>query len=382
MPAPFHYHSVTTINESRSREIVWRRLTQFQDIDRSAERLMRQRPDIPPGQRSNVKKQIHQLSFSLTQAKEFFKSAEASGPTTRALQTYYGLTALANVKILWEGTGDDCFERRNGRYNAHGLELKLGDQVLNFGAEPKRYLDRSLSGLFGLWHKYATHIPQYAESIDQHGYESNSSALRAVSSVTRLSEITFPSNHLTLLECLRHIPALQQSLSAYGIKPNLVRGRIQLQNSFDTNENRTRGTRTYTLHPSDEEIRLGVMEKFLFPAQYFEDFNIISPPNGIILNIDTIRPSEKHGSSPETFSGDRNLCYFIGDGDFLNEFGYYHIGLYIAGMITRYHPTYWIKELQINSIATALVDELVDSALTRVPLLVLSLLERSVFIYD
>ncbi|WP_441931680.1 YaaC family protein [Neorhizobium galegae] len=374
---------MTTINESRSREIAWRRLAQFQDIERSTDRLLNQRPEIPRGQRDNVRKQIQQMSFSLTQAKEFFKSAEASGPTTRALQTYYGLTALANVVILWEGTGNDCFERRNGRFNAHGLELKLGNDVLAFGAEPKRQWDASLSGLFGLWHTYATHIPQYAECIEYHGGESTVSRYRPVSSVTSLCEITFPSaSQINLLDGLSHIPALQQSLSAYGIKPRLARGRVDISDSFGVNRERIEGKRTFTIHPCAEDIRMSVMERFLFLPRSFEDISIIQPPNGIIIKLDTTRDHSANSSSPEAFAGTKDQMYFVGSGDYLNEFGYYYVCLYIAGMITRYHPTHWIKELATNSVSTALVDELVDSALTRLPLLVLSLLERSIFLYD
>lgn len=382
MAANFFYQTVTKINESRSREIVWRRLGQFHDIDRSTDRLMRQRPEIPPKQRSNIRKQIQQLSFSLTQAKEFFISADSSGPTTRALQAYYGLTALANVTILWEGTGDDSFERRDGRYNSHGLELKLGNSVLDFAADHKHSPGGSLSGLFGLWHKYATHVPHYAESVRHHAGETSTSTLQPISSVTRLSEVAFPVARITLIDCLRHIPSLQQSLISYGFEQALARGRISTFDNFDVDGNRIKGNRKYTIQPCRDEVRAGVMEKFTFPAQSYEDISIVYPPNGLILTIDTLRNLELSLSAPEAFSWSKDDVYFVGSGDYLNEFGYFYIGLYIAGMITRYHPTHWIRELQTNSIATALVDELVDAALTRVPTLVLSALERSIFLYD
>ncbi|MBA8798249.1 hypothetical protein FHW77_001955 [Agrobacterium sp. RC10-4-1] len=381
MPASFLYNSTTIINESRSRETIWRRLSQFQDIERSTDRLMSRRPEIPSTQRGNVKKQIQEIAFSITQAKEFFRSAEICGPSTRALQAYYGLTALANVLILWDGTGNDSFARRDGRFNSHGLELKIGEDVLEFGAEAKRHRDGSLNGLFGLWHGYATHIPHYAERHFQFGSESGTSRHEPVSSVTALSELPFPSTPLTLLEAMLHLPDLQQSLQSFGKNPKLVRGRMESLTTFDDTNANTDAHLIYTLHPSPTAIRMAVMDKFLFKPLMYEDITIQAPPNGALITINTMR--EMQGwHSPESFSGSIKQMYFVGDGDYLNEFGFYYVCLYIAGMVARYHPNKWIKEINSNTISASLIDELVDSSIKRVPLLLLSALERSVFIYD
>lgn|GEM_PF-2819593 len=381
MPARFLYNSTTIINESRSHETVWRRLSQFQDIDRSTDRLMNQRPEIPSTQRGNVRKQIQEMAFSIAQAKEFFRSAEICGPSTRALQAYYGLTALANVLILWDGTGDDSFGRRDGRFNSHGLELKIGNEVLEFGAEAKRHRDGTLNGLFGLWRSYATHIPHYAERHFQFGSESGTSRHEPVSSVTMLSELPFPSTPLTLLEAMLHLPDLQQSLQSFGKNPKLVRGRMESLGIFDDTNSLTNATLIYTLHPSPSAARMAVMDKFLFKPVMYEDIIIQAPPNGAVITVNTMRAMQDW-SSPEAFSGSTKQLYLVGDGDYLSEFGFYYISLYIAGMIARYHPNKWIKETSTNSISTALIDELVDSSIKRVPLLLLSALERSVFIYE
>ena len=79
----------------------------------------------------------------------------------------------------------------------------------------------------------------------------------------------------------------------------------------------------------------------------------------------------------------KDEMYFLpGTSNWLNEFGYLYVGLYISGMICRYYPQYWIKEVSRSTQALILIDELVDTALQRAPLLLLGQLENAVVVYD
>lgn len=85
---------------------------------------------------------------------------------------------------------------------------------------------------------------------------------------------------------------------------------------------------------------------------------------------------------PEVFAERRNLYHMVGTGSFLNEFGYFYVGLYIVGMISRYYPQTWIRELREGSYVTSLIHEFVEHSLHRVPMLALGQLEKTIFLYD
>lgn len=377
------YTDVTSIKESRSNDIVWRRLAQFHDIERTTTRILASRPEIPEKQRPNVKKQVQQISYSLTQAREFFRSAESTGQTIRALLAYYGVTSLANAEILWWGNGDVSFDRRPTHFNAHGLEIKASESVDDFAALPARRPDGSLTGLFGLWRKYAHHLAQYATITEHFEQSTASTSLRIVSSTTALDTQDMPDEAISLLDCLSRIPAMRHTMAANGLPVRLARGSIRHDRQWDSTEELTHWSRRYLVQPNTSSVIEGVMEHFKFPPAFYERVDCRIPPTGgFIATLDSTPPIEGLWMSPEMFSDTEAEMFFIGDGDHLNEFGYLYVGLYIASMLTRYHPNVWIKELQGSSIAATLVDEFVDHALVRAPMLLLGSMEQTVYLFE
>lgn len=185
---------VQRISESRAADFSWRRLSTLQDVERSTKRLMDER-SIPSKQRENVRKQMQQLAFSIGQAREFFKSAEVAGSSTRALMAYYGLMSLANAEVLWRGDGNDSFDARPSRYHAHGFDLIKSTNLWDFAAAPNLDSD-GLRGMFGLWRRYATHLPLYGKAT-HHLVEGGSNwRLTTMSVDTPLSDIPIPTNKL------------------------------------------------------------------------------------------------------------------------------------------------------------------------------------------
>jgi hypothetical protein len=122
--------------------------------------------------------------------------------------------------------------------------------------------------------------------------------------------------------------------------------------------------------------------KFKIAPRAVSEFKMNRIGSGLSVVWKANLPEQSLFTLPEVFANTKEELLFIGDGDHLNEFGYYYVALFIAGMITRYYPHIWIKEFRSNSKASTLIDELVDNALSRVPLLTTSALEQRAYLYD
>ncbi|MGY5800279.1 YaaC family protein [Rhizobium sp. LEGMi12c] len=340
---------------------------------------------VPASQKQNVRKQMQQLSYSTTQAKEFSDAARSGGDTTRALLAYYSITALANVEILWRGSADENFERRPSHYNGHGLEIVQSQSLWDFGARPQLRNDGSVSGLFGLWRRFASHFPLYCEWMTASG-DTSRTTLAAGISGRPLEFFSLPNRPLTLGECLKHIPSLAHSTIAYGEQPQFVRGRNEVRSSLDSAGREQSRQIDYILHPASPAIFDTVLEFFRFNPSMAENLRIQGGNGGagaaLRIEYDVENPPWQDWGVPEVFSERRDLYYMVGPGAFLNEFGYFYIGLYITGMVSRYYPHHWIKQLREGAYVTSLVQEFVEHSLQRAPMLVLGQLEQTIFLYD
>lgn len=381
MPVP--PFEAVKISESRGADIAWRRMSAFQDIERASTRLMAER-EIPRSQKDNVRKQMQQLAFSIEQAREFFRSALVSGPSTRALMAYYGVTSLANAEILWRGSGLDSLDARPEQYNAHGFSLVKSDGLLNYRARPAMK-NQEITGLFGLWRTYAEHIPIYGESKVFNEESASTTSLRIMSGVVKLTEIEFPAVGLSLGDCLANLPAMQGSLRGTGYDPKLCRGRIDeaLQKDQD---GLLFGRRSYSFHHFPETLQNEIGERFAIDPRRYEEFQFDRVGNGLLvywkIRQELHREERTALRSPEAYAKTANELFYVGDGEVLNEFGHYYLALYVAGMVTRYYPHLWVKEIRSSTTAAILIDELVEHALERVPVLVAGALERIIFLYD
>jgi hypothetical protein len=61
----------------------------------------------------------------------------------------------------------------------------------------------------------------------------------------------------------------------------------------------------------------------------------------------------------------------------LNEFGWYYVALFIAGNYARYYPDRWVVDVERNTPLALAIDELLRTAVFRVPLLALSEMSRT-----
>jgi hypothetical protein len=331
---------------------------------------------------------MEQMSYCLTQAYEFSQSARASGLSTRALQAYYSLTSLANAEILWRGDGMASIDARERKYNKHGFRLKIGNTVEDFVAVPQVGEDEKVVGLFGLWKDHSRHIPHYGLERTHYPSGTNNSGYIVLSSITPLSEFIYPKGGLNIIDCFRHLPSLHGRIENKDVTSNLLKGTMSSEIVIDENNAISSKNNTTIIHPCEDKKLGPVLEKFRYSPATVPQVEIIEMPRGAIIRVNQSSFEKQVDTavydyfSPESFSFRKDEVYFVGDGDFLNEFGYTYVGLYIMGMISRYHPQTWIKEIKNSSEITLLVDEFIDSALVRAPLLTLGQIEDTAFVYD
>ncbi|MBB3387176.1 MULTISPECIES: YaaC family protein [unclassified Rhizobium] len=372
------------LGESKAYDAVWRRFSRFQDTQRTTEMLMSGRM-LPQSQKQNVRKQMQQLSYTIAQAKEFSDAARSGGDTTRALLAYYSITALANAEILWKGSGDDSFERRPSHFNGHGLELTRNQSLWDFAAHTLKRSNGSISGLFGLWYQYASHFPLYCTWTTVNGATSRTN-LAAGDAGTPLRSLPPPDNAITLGECMRHIPSMINSIRSFGEQPKLARGQNEVQSIVDTNGAEVSRQIRYIIHPAPQQIFDDIISQYNFNSAMVENIDIFGLNNStgvsIQIEIDTAKQPWQNWSLAEIFLESRNIYYIVSSKSPLNEFGYFYIGLYITGMLSRYYPQYWIKELREGSYITSLIQEFVEHSLHRVPMLALGQLEKTIFLYS
>lgn len=245
--------------------------------------------------------------------------------------------------------------------------------------------NHGFNGLFALWRQFALHTPLYSKATVYHptGTRTN---VHLASLYTNLTQLNLPVAPLTLGECLRHIPALRHVLDLHDQDSALCRGRIEETIQVDSDGTLQSRTRSFYFHHMPPPILQSVGEKFRVHPNAIDEFEVVEIANGLIVtwteNLTDQRRNASSFSMPEGFFDSEGSIFFVGDGHYLNEFGYYYVALYIAGMITRYHPNIWIKEQRASSSGAALIDELVEHAISRVPLLAASALERFVYLYE
>ncbi|MER9589381.1 hypothetical protein NKI94_11340 [Mesorhizobium australicum] len=338
---------------------------------------------IPASQRPNVKKQMEQLAYCLRQAYEFSQSARSSGLSTKALQAYYCITALANAEILWLGDGRVSIDARPAKFHRHGLSLIQAPSLDASAAAPDLDRDGKLTGLFGLWRSYSKHSPHYLKrDLETHG-NLGQSKYDIGSTAMPLSSVAMPDRPISLIECLQHIPGMVTSLSSSPVKSKLVRGAVSDRIIYGENSDVVSVRKRTVIHPCHDDLLGPVLERFLYSSRLVEGISIVQVQSGAVFEIVLTKDVFDAGSSsPEIFPDTTENLYFLGDGDFLNEVGYFYTAMYILGMLSRYYPNIWMKEINRSSHMTVLCDEMIDKSLERAPLMVLSALEDRVFVYQ
>lgn len=366
------------IRESQVFDYVWRRLSRYQDIDASYERLTLFHPDPLKKHKENMKKQCKQISFCIDQAREYFTAAKNASLITKPLLAYYGLTSIANAELMWFGNGDVALDRRPKRFNSHGLELAMNDGLLYSSVKVLADKDGP-NGLFGLWAKTAIIPPQFSKHKTRWASGVETTALRQAIGPTPITIENISNKNFKIIDILSRIPLLHGSVKING----LGRGIINTKSTIDENNATKSFSYSFILHRApNRKFYESFVDSFKFYPEMYNDVNIIETNDSCIINVNYKIDKKFFIRAPYGHFISENEMYFDMGNEDVNEFMLFYFCLYFAGMIARYHPHLWMDEVRNRTEFASLIEELVDISTYRVPQLALSNLDQRLYVYD
>lgn len=380
--------SVRPIPSHGVANFAWQNLRRFQNADLVNELLSKDlEPEAAVKHRRNLKKQAEQIRWSLQQAREYFRAAREVSTATQPLLLYYGCAALALTEVLWRGTGDHSIDKMRANHGHHGLEQFITPNrthnfeaaAIQIRAKPK-IRSGNRYGLFEAWHQLSRHKCISGNRREILGdVETNAPRAILFPPDTRIGEL--PIDGISLFECIKSVPALAQPVTSVGLAPRFVRGSLeeQVRRAKDP-DGQVEGTFMLTVHPGNDadiklvrdEIENSILDKIASPVIFtdFESGFRVKAPHSEQLHI------------PDGVSLNRDMTYFFLPGSQLNEFGYYYVALFLAGMLSRYYPDMWMWHVEGNTELHYLLECLFESAFDRLPLWTLGVIESRLFIYE
>ena len=142
-------------------------------------------------------------------------------------------------------------------------------------------------------------------------------------------------------------------------------------------------TNSLVIQPGNNQAIQRLRDSICFDANAVDQIDSYDFPSGfgVYWKYKTDK-NEVYCSMPECFSKSKRYFYFLDECDYLNEFGYIYVGLFIAGSFARYFPDIWIREIERTSDVSIAIEHFLDVARERIPLLLLGVLDSTVYIHD
>ena len=339
---------------------------------------------LPSKQAKNAEKQADQIRFFLIQAKEYFDASRTVTLVTRPVLLYYSAMCLATSEILFKQSGDSSLDRARDSHRHHGLVFinerskrtvdKITQSAAGLRAKPAIRANRERYGTFELWHQTAREAPMVADITSQlQGSNTLGYGAIALSQDSRLGYL--PEGGVALLDILKYIPGMARLLSQMGVLPRIVRTHVNQKNIG------TASTTSIVIHPGDKNL----IDEFLH--------NIIVNPNdignihynefasgGMVITTALSGQSHPRMNYPPCACEAHPEVNFWPTSQYLNEFGFLYVALYIVGNYARYYPDFWIHDVEENTELGLVIEELLNVAERRLALLTLSELSQVYFV--
>ena len=217
-------------------QFAWTRLRNFQNIGFVADAIC-ERHQITGKHKKNAQKQAAQLRFCLIQSKEYYDASLHVSSATRPVLIYYSIMSLALAEILWKQDGLSSLDKARAKHAHHGLtfspqfprSVRLMDRASKLVAKPENRPDNGRFGTFELWHRTSRMSHQVGERVNH---------IKSVGITTAPTCLLFEKNErppllpisgVTLYDCMRYLPGLENFLPTVGGRSALVRCRLQAE---------------------------------------------------------------------------------------------------------------------------------------------------------
>lgn len=372
---------ITKTNSVRARDLAgfsWSGLRSFQNASFTLKKL-KEYHNLPPVQDRNLKKQAVQIGFCIRQAEEYFVAANSVSVATKPLLLYYGIMSLALAEILLKQNGDSSLDRARGQNAHHGLTLKaiedtnkhdsLEQSASLLKAAPLVKKGGERFGTFELWHRSSREAPLTGRVTDFVTDQNtlNGSRMLAIPVDKRLPCLS--EGGISLLDCLKSIPDLVNTVSQHDLVPDLARGVMTRQINRQTNQIND----SLIVHPTHDHVLDSLYPKFIYHPGNIPTLDVQDLKPGCIIRTQRSMRDPIYGASyPMMTQVNADEVIFFSANECLNEFGLFYVAMYILGNYARYFPDRWMDEIGKSSALVLATNELLTVAQERVPLLSLS----------
>jgi hypothetical protein len=377
--------SIRTIRTTDTARSAWSGLRQFHNVAFVTDRLS-DLHKIPTSQKRNARKQAEQIRFCLMQAREYHDAARVVSAVTKPVLLYYSLMNLATAEALFKQTGASSIDKAREQHRHHGLvfsvrspstgSVNVAEAASRLSAVPAIRGGGERYGTFELWRRSAGSHPMIANGTTQDGSRTLQSFYAFA--VPRDDSLAADWKKISLLDCLKCLPALSDLCRLSGIVQELVRAGLHTTNNVEAKS----GSLTVLIHPHAKEVYEKVIERITVRPDCLERVAYLD--NGdhgrLIYSWDENYPLDF--ALPSSFHIYRDECLLHSDKVDFNEFGFYYLSLYMCSNYARYYPDFWIKDVEESSYLFSAVDEVIRTAEDRVPLHTLSELERNYIVLE
>jgi len=380
-------HSAARVEDADLSRYAWSRLRRFRNVSEVEDRIVRLH-DLEARHRPNARKQAMQIRHCLLQAEEYFDAAAVVTLATKPLLYYYSIMSLALAEVLLKQSGDSSLDRAREQNNHHGLTLRLqnlpkdpktlSESIGSLVAAPLVRPGGARFGTFDLWHRSCREMPVAGSTREYAQSGRYSTGFGVIFLPLDERPPLLPTDGLSLLDCMRHLPGMSQTMPQFGIRPNIVRARIERR----THTNPWRHDYALVIHPADAEVMDSFLAHLLFhPADGIERLKFHEMRSGGILNWSESQldhPLRLRLPHASMWAADE--VRFWPSDQALNEFGFLYVALYIVGTYARYYPDLWMRDVERSAPLALAIEELLAMAAFRMPLLALSEMERTYFV--
>lgn len=329
---------------------------------------------------------LSRIRYCIAQAEEYWRAAGNATTATKPLQLYYGCMSLALAEVLWKGDGTYSIDKLRQQHSNHGLQFDYDRKTLlvsdldSILAKPM-ITRAGRSGTFEVWHTHARELSIFGKISIKTDKRENVEIGSIMGAVDERMEL-LPEDGASLKTLYENTPRMATSLSALGLEVETIRVKVEMLLAGKELEPWNRLNTLY-VYPNTEKRIAEFRRQIQLSKTDKTKIEFIETWNAFILRItDKNEKLEKgdYTSFPHGFSMSAGVTHFKINLPFLNEFGIYYMGSYLLGMLCRYFPDLWMKEIDRHSDFIHLAESFLSIVAQRAPLLTLGVLSDASYI--
>jgi hypothetical protein len=368
-------YAAQIIGKSECERVALRGLRSYFNSEKLAD-ILCAKHNIPSSGRHFAELQAESIKYCLQQALEY-REAAIQSTFSRPTLVYYSIMSFALCDILFKRGGNFRLSKLREKHAHHGLEFSISTpRAFRGQVDPTHLSVRTLNrGTFAVWQETAHTQELFGKVTDVRGL-SQTSGERPLTISSLLGSAPENAN---LLELAQSCPAIFADASDLGIKPRMARSSVNVTRNIDQHN----VTFNVIIHPTPSDVLDDVCKLIRFSPSCAELVVPMEFSSGAGFRI--TYPDDAtyvHMKFPESFNIDRGFPLMSCEDLALNEFGTFYLASYISGMFARYYPEYWARASEASSLTFQIIDAMMSSALSRIPLLVLGEFRERCYILE